>query len=170
MITLIERDVRSQGKIFSSNSFKPIVVNFKEVPRIEEIDVETDCTIYKSINSIHNILKTNIGYVMNSITTIDGSKTFSLVSQKEYNSKLKITKGRGNYVFVKNGYIYSNNKYPLLLEAFISPIYGQNCGMLDMPLDLPEYLISQAYDMTLQKISFHKSVPLDTVTNNNPNN
>jgi hypothetical protein len=170
IITLIERDIKSQGKIYYSNSFKPIIVKFKEVSKVEEIDIPTDCTIYKSVNSISNIMNTNIGYIVNGVTTLDGSKTFSMVSQKEYYSKLKITKGRGNYVYIKNNYIYSSNKFPLMIEALISPLYSVECGMIDKSLEIPDYLISVAYDMTLQKLSLHKSIPADTITNTNPNN
>jgi len=174
-VTFIQREVDTKRNIFYLNIFKSFQVNFKEVPITDgsDFDLPIDCIIYKSINKIPEIVESKFGYIVKQITTLDRSKNFDLVTPQSYRDKLKITKGKGRFVFIENGYMYSNQRYPLLISGLFSNInflLKDSCKVMDLEAPIPEYIVSSLLQTVPQQFGVFKQVPQDTVVNTNPNN
>ena len=174
-ITFIQRDFDSKRNLFYLNIFKTVQMNFKEVPITDgsDFDLPIDCTIYKSYDKISKIVESKFGYITRQITTLDRSKSFDLVTPQSFRDKVKITKGRGRFVFIDNGYMYSNHKFPLLISGLfynINYLLGEGCRIMDIEAPIPEYIISSLLQATPQQLGLFKQAPQDTVINTNPNN
>lgn len=174
-ITLIQRETDTKRNIFYLNMFKNMTLNMKEVSIIDGVegfDIPLDCIMYRSIKKLPPIVESKFGYITRQITTIDRSKSFDLVTPQSFRDKIKITKGKGKFVYVDNGYLYSNQKYPLTISALFSNIMdmlGKNCKVMDLEAPIPGYIESSILQMTAQQLGLFKQAPQDVVVNDNPN-
>jgi len=175
-ITLIQRETDTKRNIFNLGIFKTKKILMKEVSVTEDyLDIPIDCKIYRSINKISPIVESKFGLITRYITTLDKSMSFNLVTPQSYKDKVAITKGKVNYVFIDNGYLYSTQRYPLLLSALYSDIKeilkeSSGCKIMDLDAPIPEYMISSLLQMTPQQLGVFKQVPQDTNITTNPNN
>jgi hypothetical protein len=172
-LTYIQRATDQKRNIYNFNVFKVKNVYFREVPLVPELD--TDCIIYKSIDKLPQIVESNFGLITKYITTLDGSKAYSIVNPKDFLSKLKITKGKGKFIYIEDGYVYSNDKYPLKISALFSNILellkeDGGCKIMDLEAPIPEYMISNLMQVTPQQLNVFLQKQQDTTTTENPNN
>lgn len=174
-ITLIQRETDTKRNIFYLNMFKNMTLTMKKVSIIDSVegfDIPLDCIMYRSIKPLPSIVESKFGFITRQITTIDKSKSFDLVTPQSYRDKIKITKGKGKFVYVENGYLYSNQKYPLIVSALFSNIMdmlGKGCKVMDLEAPIPGYIESSILQMTSQQLGMFKQAPQDVIVNDNPN-
>lgn len=180
-ITFIKQSTDKKRNIFNQDLFKTIVVKMKEVPTadLNNFGIPIDCTVYRSINKIPKIIESDYGLIFRYIGTLDRSRTFNLTTPHTFYDKIKITKGKVGYVFTENNYIYSNEKFPLLISALFSNLLdilkqeikeGGKCSIMDLECPIPEFIISDLLKAVITQLGIFKQSPQDTTVTANPNN
>jgi hypothetical protein len=166
---LLDRDMRDK-KLFKQNFlFKTICIDFDEVPAIECscINLPTNCTLYKSRKKLPRLYESIFGSIVQSITTIDRSKTLYLTTAENAERKSNIRLNKDKYLFVENEYLYQiNSQYPVLklTALFNSATKNYECGcadsnngsscedLLSYELVIPDRLLDGVITMSIEEI------------------
>ena len=171
-LLLFQREADTKRNLFNLNIFTEITVRMKAVSIIDEVPV--DCTIYRSIDKIPALVESKFGLIYRFISTLDKSQQYNLVTPQAFKLKIKITKGRGKYVYVENGYLYSTDKYPLIISGLFSNVKDLlkikgGCKVMNLELPIPTYHLTMVEQMTIDRLKIFKSIKQDTDVNANPN-
>ena len=174
-VTYIQREVDQKRSTFNLNIFKVVDVKFKEDFIVDPNVVSTDCTIYKSANKIPKIVESRFGYITKYITTLDRSRNYTVVNPQDFPSKVKLTKGKGKFVYFEDGYLFSNDKYPLKISALFSDLKHLlkkegSCKVMDLEAPIPEHTLSDLLRIVPTQLGLFEQKPMDTTTNLNSNN
>lgn len=105
---LIDRDIQSKKIWRQSSLFQTICIELRESNKIECecVELPYDCTIYKSKNKLPKLYNSIIGYVVNGITTIDGSKDITYTTKISAVRKIKIKGNTSIYAYIQDEYLY----------------------------------------------------------------
>jgi hypothetical protein len=177
-LTLIQRELDTKRNIHNLNIFKSVKIKMKEVDITDGLlgsDYPVDCKMYRSYDKLPELVESKFGQIYKGIYTLDKSKAFDLVSSTSFRDKLKITKGKAKIVYIENGYLYSNVKFPLIVSGLFANIDNLLkkegvCKVMDEEAPIPEYMISSLFQMTAAQLGMFKQAPQDTTINTNPNN
>lgn len=105
---LIDRDVRDRKLYKNTDLFKTICIETEQVDAntCSCIDIETGCTITRSKNKIPKLLNTIYGPIINSITTVIGSKKIELTTPSTAVLKSKVKGSTSIFAFIDNDYLF----------------------------------------------------------------
>ena len=177
--TLMKRDADQTRKIYNiSNIWQNVNLEMIEVSTIEDIldcnlDIEIDCTIYRSKDKLPKLVETSFGWLYKSITSIDGSESFVLVNQRDFNLKRKIKYNKDKYVFIHNDYLYTNVEWDIIKVSgiFENLIFCSPCEKAyDKYFPIPSYLEEAVITMSLQKVFEALRIPGDNLVNKDESN
>lgn len=176
---LIKRETESR-KIFKNTSlFKRICVPMKEVSG-NDCGISFPCNkIMRSEKQLPKGFLTNFGSLL-LVFNINRDKDYKEMSVTAYkNLKNQKYKSRSTgYFWIENDYLYvpdSEVEMLYVLGLFTDPeellaFEGATCGkILDLPFPAPDYFYDVITDLTVQKISNKKRIPLDEDGNLNSN-
>lgn len=185
--TLIKQDA-DDGRLYSmSDIWEPICVEMEPVSSIycNCQFLPYNCMVYRSKQKLPKFLEASNGFIYRWISTLDLSRSFTLVTPYEYQVKSKMKFGRKFYAFIHDGYLYTpSNEFPTLSVSalFDGDLSKFNCDSLDTDeptqvcnsvlsrkIQIPSYLEDFAIDKTLQKIFPSIQIPEDKHPNNNSN-
>jgi hypothetical protein len=178
---LIKREADAKKSVYSlSNIWSSYCVKLEEVSSITcDVPFSSDCTILRSVEKLPEFVETSTGFLYKSITTLDGSKQYSLTTPYQYSIKSKIKYNKSLYVFIEDGYLYVPNskfKFLKILAYFKKPQNSnckdcvKKCSSLDNDFPCPDYLIQAVIEMSMKEFGFFKGTPYDQITNKNESN
>lgn len=173
-LLLIQRETDTKRNIFNLNIFTEFTVHMKAVP-IADLDIPLDCTIYRSVEKLPTMVESKFGLIYRFISSLDKSQTYNLVTPQFFRIKIKITKGKGKFVYTENGYLYSTDKYPLIISGLFSNIKDilkikGGCKVMDLEVPIPSYHLAMIQGMVVQQLGVFKQTKFDSIENDNPNN
>ena len=144
-----------------------------------------DCMVYRSKKRLPSFLESSMGILYKSLTTIDRSREFTLVSPSNYIDKIKNKYNKAKYAFIDDGYLYTPaDHYPILslrglfsenISEFQCNPNGSNsvsdklfCNpMMNLPSGVPDYLEDDIIKMSLQELFPTKNIIVDEHPNQN---
>lgn len=169
-------------------------IMFKEIPcfRLKEIDVvdnccigiNTGCKVMVSVEPLPEITSIDNGPVIKAVTTIDGSKTLIRTTKEQYYQMKKSTSFKYNtnkYYWIENNHIYvpdvmwESVRISAMFNEDINDLLCPNSNLgdnskckyfQDGELQIPEYLLSEAEQMTLQEMMLSIKVQPDIQDDN----
>ena len=175
---LIKKDADSKLAFYRLNNiFTPVYVNTTEVSPLTDSCLSSlpiDCTVCRSKDKLPKFVETAYGMLYKAITSVDGSESFTLVTQSEYRTKSKIKYNTSKYAWIENGYMYFSTCYPCIkvIGYFSQPPTSTsdgNCSILDQQFPCPDYLLTFALDQTISSLGNMESLQNDIVSNKNTN-
>lgn len=134
-------------------------------------NVQTDCTIYRTVEKIPEMFEDLYGPIILSVTSLDFSKSFNVVppqsiSRLKNNPWSKLNKkNKKYYAFYNDGYIYF--PFDVLKSVNVSGMFinkvksdceepCKDCNpclrFLDQQFNIPDYLEAQMFDFTIKDL------------------
>jgi hypothetical protein len=155
-------------------------IELTEVSRIEAgcIDIDIACTFSRTLDVLPPIHEGSFGYMIRSVTSIDGSFDVKQTDPKTYGQMLRSSTFKYNkniYFWVRNGYLYFPKvEWPLIdVEAMwvndISEfLCSENCCVdrLSEKTNIPDDIIPEVENMVVQKLMGMAQVPQDNNIDN----
>ncbi len=177
----------------SSNIWTPICVEMEPVSAImcSCINLPIGCTIYRSKQKLPTMLEVGYSFFYKSISTIDHSEFFTLVSPNGFKQRTstKYSKfSKDSLAFLEDGYLYTPDKeYSVLrilgwfenTKGFKDCSKGSSssdsssnssCSIMDSEFKCPEHLISPVIQLTLEELLRTKQLSYDNIPNKNTEN
>ena len=127
------------------------------------------------------ILSSIFGYAILMVTTIDGDKEYKIKTLSSYNTlkrRKSFDKFKGNYVYIKDGYLYipdseveAVNILLLTLDEDsdeMSECKDPNLGCVsiwDREIKVADKILTPIIQQTLQEISMRFNIPIDENSN-----
>lgn len=183
--TLLFIDQRNDKFVYNHNNsmYTPICIEMEETVSTDCcVDIPV-CPLLKSKKKIPKIAESNKSAIIKGIFSLDKRKRFVMVSLSDWirlkRSKYKV---KDNYVFMFNGYLYSdiNDARAFIVEAYFEdvedvPSFTCGCEESDNCYEVrdTEWKISsdlQAYviqEVNKEISSFYQRIPQDENTNKN---
>jgi len=173
--TLIKRE---------DNQFKLMKISsiFKVLPYVELIDVDkveagcvgvySYCYFKRSKDKLPSILDGMFGPIIRTVSSIDGGIEMFRTDPGTWVSITKSTTYKYNkrpYFWYLNGYIYVPNvdwdaiRIEAIFENNVSDCDADECMIMqDQPLNIPEYLFSEAEQFVLKELTTTVQIPADS--------
>lgn len=176
--TLIKRDSRLDRLLDDNDLYKEIpCIELIDVDRVEAccIDIRTQCTFKRSKEKLPKILDLGNGPSIRSLTTLDYSKEVYYTHPTVY---MNMTKTSG-FKYNKNKYYWIVDDYLFIPDVeweavrmgaiFDEDIKAYQCGndasdcdlQQERDINIPEYLFSEAEQMTIKEILTGGQIPSD---------
>ena len=179
---LIYRESEKLKILKSDKIFQKLkCVKVIEAPLIDPCcGLKSTCTIFRTKEKLPEIYEDSFGVIILNVTTIDGSKSLTLIKPSEWERKVNnpwINKNnKNNFYFYSDGYLYFPNgswKMIELVALFKTDISEMNlcddkneCDtvkckrFLDEDFVIPEYLEAQMYDLVIRDLlNTYKKTP-----------
>lgn len=174
---LIKKDADSKMAFYKlHNIFTPLKIKTKLVSPLEDTSLAglpLDCSVCRSEKRISKFVETAFGILYRSITSLDRSISFTVVTYSEYLMKRKIKYNTANYAWLEDGYMYFSKCFPeIICTAYFSeaePEYLKKCTMLDEEFPTTDYLATFVIEETIKSLSGTDRIPADNVANKNTN-
>lgn len=169
--------------------FKPLFrVDLIEVDITEACDIDSDCTIMRSMEKLPTIIKAGFGHLIKNVTSLDGLIDLSQTSRRSFNTKARTDDFKYNqtkYFFIEDDYLYVPNvdwEAVRMVAFFEEPAYidylnscTTGSPLLCTPMKDREFLcpnhlvgrICEAAEMELAKL--YNGQREDTFINKNAN-
>lgn len=179
---LIKREI-SSGSIYRNTHFFQTLSCQKVVEDDDKCcPVKTNCKMYRTKSKLPETWIDNNGPIIKSITSIDNTTDFFIVSSGDWQNKRNdpYEKMMSNkYTFFADGYwwfpvnpnrvnLYGFYKDDISRLNDCTPV--KECiRFLDTKFIVPEWLHSEMYSKALQQLSFTKQLVEDEDINKNPN-
>jgi len=174
--TLIKRE-DNQFKLMKMSSI------FKVLPYVELIDVDkveagcvgvySGCYFKRSKDKLPTILDGMFGPIIRTVSSIDGGIEMFRTDPGTWVSITKSTTFKYNkrpYFWYLNGYIYVPNvdwdaiRIEAIFENDVPTCDSDQCMLMqDQPLNIPEYLFSEAEQFVLKELTITTQIPMDNV-------
>lgn len=158
-MTLLNRD---KNKIYNTNIFKKVEVTTEVVNLSDCIPLNCQGVRFK----VPSYLEDNSGVVYRSLTSMDYSKSFRIVTPRAYMIKTNIKGNQQPYAFHSGDYIYLSEDYNcMLFEYLANP--EDSCQVLVEESPIPGYLEEASCTMAMQKLGTTLRIPFDHTQNKN---
>lgn len=185
---LIKREI-SSGRIYRNTSFfqnlaARDVIEVSTTPSC--IKIKTNCKIYRTKNRLPDMWIDNNGPVIKSVTSIDDSTSFTIVSPTQWQNIAQDPYQKFSsekYCFFAEGYLWfpKDNPHKVNIRAFfkkdirLSPDYCIDCDdnkscikFLDTEFMVPDWLHAELFSKALQLLAPSKQMPEDNQIDKNP--
>lgn len=174
---LIKKDADSKAAYFKlTNIYTTVLVDTIEVNPLDDsclAGLPLDCTVCRSKTQLPKFVETAYGMLYKTITSIDGSQEFTLVTQSDYRNKSKIKYNTAKYAWIENRYMYFSHCYPCLkvIGYFEDPSGGGDggCSFLDQQFPCTDYLLTYAIEQAINSLANLDRMPADNLANKNTN-
>jgi hypothetical protein len=183
---LIKREIHS-GRIYSNNSFFQ-VLGCQEVIETSTIDeccpIKVNCKIYRTKEKLPETWVDNDGPVLKSVTSVDGSTEFFVISPGVWTNKkndpyMKMSKDI-KYAFISENYIWfpEHNPHRVNITGFYTDDISDRSAckdkkdcvrFLDTEFMLPGWLEAEMMAKALQQMMVTKQLPEDAQIDKNTN-
>ena len=188
---LIKREI-SAGRIYRNNSLFQ-VLTCEDVILVPAIDpcctIKTNCVLYRTKNELPEAWIDNDGPVIKSVTSVDGSTDFLVVSPSDWQNKKNDPyqqMSKQKYAFVLNNYIFFpiHNPHKVNITGYFiddlelnEPDDCADCQktaadcitFLDTKFMLPDWLEEEMFAKAMQSLAPLKQFPEDAQIDKNPN-
>lgn len=179
---LIKREV-SAGRIYKNNSFfqtLPVreVIAVSSIP--EGLGIETKCKIFRTKSKLPEMWLDNDGPIIKSISSLDRSNTFTVISPNEWYTKKQDPYQKYNkekYCFYLDEYLWfpEHNPNLVLINAFfmddVSRLHedcvscnedGDCMKYLDTKLNVPDWVEGEMFAKAIEQVAgITKRLPED---------
>lgn len=187
---LIKREI-SSGRIYRNNSLFQVYACQDVIP-VPAIDpcctIKTNCVLYRTKNPLPEAWIDNDGPVIKSITSVDGSTDFFVVSPGDWQNKKndpyqKMSKQK--YAFILNNYAFFpvHNPHKVNITGYFTDdldMLEDSCAdcqdakkdcirFLDTKFMIPDWLEEEMFSKALQGLLPSKQMIEDAQIDKNPN-
>lgn len=158
-LLLLKRDKR---KIYNTNVFKRIEVKPEQVNL--SCCIPLDCMGVRF--KVPGYLEDDFGIIYKGLTTVDYSKSFRVVSPRQYTIKNNIKGNTQSYAFHQGEYIYLSEDFNCLVFEYLADP-SDSCKVLEEESPIPNYLEDPVCRMAMEKLSMTLRIPFDHTQNKN---
>ncbi len=160
-LLLLSRDKR---KIYKTNLFKKIEVQLEKVNLSSCIPLDCMGVRFK----LPSYIEDDSGIVYRGLTTADYSKSFRIVSPRDFLIKTNIKGNNQPYAFQQGEYIYLSENYNCMILEYL-PDPTDSCKVLVEEAPIPSYMEDNVCSMATQKLANALRIPFDHTQNKNSN-
>jgi hypothetical protein len=186
--TLLKQE-EGKNRLFKMNSlFKTLIkVPLIEVDSVEACGIQSDCAFKRTKDKFPKIIETAGGFLIRSVTSLDGSQSVTYVTENSLTRKLSINDRHAKneqLFFIRHGYIYLYNinwDYIKVEAVFEDPDEIDNLNLCDpkevicrpayeKEFSIPSYLDKPLKDLLNESLfRYYHRLKEDTQINKNPN-
>jgi hypothetical protein len=173
--TLIKREDNQFRLMKMSQIFKVLpYVELIDVDRVEAgcVGVYSGCYFKRSKDKLPTILDGMFGPIIRTVSSIDGGIEMFRTDPGTWVSITKSTTFKYNkrpYFWYLNGYLYAPNidwdaiRVEAIFENTVEDCNTEECmTMQEQPLNIPEYLFTEAENFVLKELTMTTQMPPDT--------
>lgn len=160
-------------------------VRVEEVPASDECcGIKTKCKVWRTVEKIPPMYTDDDGVIFKAVYSVDGSEEFTPIKLQEYMRKVenphsKYDKSR--YYYYNNGYLYFPNTdirmvqiRAYFIDQIVSPCKEEDqwkkcMSSLEKPLRVPDYILGELMDHSMNDLINTKKIPVDTQVNKQEN-
>ena len=153
----------------------------EDIIKCSIVEFKSCKSLMKTKKKLPKILSSIFGYAILMVTTIDGDKEYKVKTLSSYNTlkrRKSFDKFKGNYVYIKDGYLYIPDSEVeavniLLLTLDEDSDEMSECGdpnlgcisIWDRVIKVADKILTPIIQQTLQEISMRFNIPIDENSN-----
>lgn len=172
---LIQREADSNNLV-NQDVFTSFYIDTEKVDVFENTCVPLECIACRA--KLPKPLMSKTGPITGFVGSPDMSVSYTIVNPVEFTIKSRVKGVRERYAYIDGDYIYLSKCIPCL-KAMVATEQdtpttkdGENvtCGILDTPVNMPDYLIEGSMAIALERLRVAISKPYDHTANKNEAN
>lgn len=173
-IFLIKREADTKKTIYSQNDiWNTLYVDMMSVPIVDSkvLNIPLNCNVWRSKEKLPTFVETANGFLYKSITSVDNSVDFYLVTPYLYQLKTKLKYNPKKYIWIENGYLWSVYSFPILkvIGLFEEDVNLNNCSRMEDMFKCPLYLLDAVVKLAIQELIQFKQIRYDNNENKDSN-
>jgi hypothetical protein len=168
---LIKRESKKLRVMTQDTIFQTLkCVDVVDAPAVDECcGIRTKCKVFRTKDKVPELYSDDMGVIIKSVYTIDGSKDFSEITINEYMRKLENPHSKydkSSYFFYNNGYLYfpKSTIRKVMVKGYFKSEIINDCEacpsdvdpclpFIDTPVRIPTYLIAELLQHVLAELT-----------------